>query len=90
MFVFQFKVLEIDTVERESDDSCIVMSDTEICFEGEPLSRDDDERLSEIGYDDIGGCHKQLAQVRAREPRDVSSLSRSRGRSFRFFGRVRG
>ena len=26
--------------------------------------REDDERLDEIGYDDIGGCKKQLAMIR--------------------------
>ena len=26
--------------------------------------RQDDERLDEIGYDDIGGCKKQLAMIR--------------------------
>lgn len=26
--------------------------------------REDDERLDELGYDDIGGCKKQLAMIR--------------------------
>lgn len=29
-----------------------------------PTQREDDERLDEIGYDDIGGCKKQLAMIR--------------------------
>lgn len=29
-----------------------------------PWQRDDDESLNEIGYDDIGGCKRQLAQIR--------------------------
>ncbi len=28
------------------------------------LGREEDDRLGEIGYDDIGGCGKQLAQIR--------------------------
>lgn len=28
------------------------------------MQRDDDESLNEIGYDDIGGCKRQLAQIR--------------------------
>lgn len=32
--------------------------------EGEPLRREEDERLNEIGYDDVGGCSRQLAQIR--------------------------
>jgi len=26
--------------------------------EGEPISREDEEKLDEVGYDDIGGCRK--------------------------------
>jgi transitional endoplasmic reticulum ATPase len=26
--------------------------------------REDDERLNEVGYDDIGGCKKQLTLIR--------------------------
>jgi transitional endoplasmic reticulum ATPase len=26
--------------------------------EGEPINREEEERLDEIGYDDIGGCRK--------------------------------
>lgn len=26
--------------------------------------RDEDESMNEIGYDDIGGCKRQLAQIR--------------------------
>ena len=32
--------------------------------EGDPVKREDEERLDEIGYDDIGGVRKQLAQIR--------------------------
>ena len=32
--------------------------------EGEPIRREDEERKDEVGYDDIGGCRKQLAQIR--------------------------
>jgi ATP-dependent 26S proteasome regulatory subunit len=28
------------------------------------LKRDDDERLNEVGYDDIGGCTRTLAEIR--------------------------
>jgi len=32
--------------------------------EGEPLDREAEEaNLNEVGYDDLGGCRKQLAQV---------------------------
>ena len=32
--------------------------------EGEPVKREDEERLDDVGYDDIGGCRKQMAQIR--------------------------
>ncbi|KAK1364845.1 AAA ATPase, CDC48 family [Heracleum sosnowskyi] len=55
----EFKVVEMDTV-----DYCIVASDTEIFCEGEPVRREDEERLDDVGYDDIGGVRKQMAQIR--------------------------
>lgn len=39
--------------------------------EGDPLDREAEEAtLNDVGYDDLGGCRKQLAQV--------SGLARSR------------
>ena len=33
--------------------------------EGDPVKREDEEaNLNEVGYDDIGGCRKQMAQIR--------------------------
>lgn len=32
--------------------------------EGEPIKREDEEKLDGVGYDDIGGCRKQMAQIR--------------------------
>jgi transitional endoplasmic reticulum ATPase len=33
--------------------------------EGEPIKREDEEgNLADVGYDDIGGCRKQMAQIR--------------------------
>ncbi|PNH06125.1 Cell division control protein 48 A [Tetrabaena socialis] len=55
----EFKVVETDPVEY-----CIVAPDTEIFCEGEPIKREDEEKLDEVGYDDIGGVRKQLAQIR--------------------------
>ena len=43
---------------------CIVAPDTVIHCEGEPVKREDEERLDDVGYDDIGGVRKQLAQIR--------------------------
>ncbi|XP_057456099.1 cell division cycle protein 48 homolog isoform X2 [Lotus japonicus] len=55
----EFKVIETDPGEY-----CVVAPDTEIFCEGEPVRREDEERLDEIGYDDVGGVRKQMAQIR--------------------------
>jgi len=55
----EFKVVEIDPV-----DYCIVGPDTIIYCEGEPLQREKQTEDSEICYDNVGGCQKQLLQIR--------------------------
>lgn len=56
--------VEFKVVETDPADYCIVAPDTEIFCEGEPIKREDEEKLDEIGYDDVGGVRKQLAQIR--------------------------
>jgi len=56
--------VEFKVVETDPADFCIVAPDTVIHCEGEPIKREDEERLDEVGYDDIGGVRKQLAQIR--------------------------
>lgn len=56
----EFKVVEVDPEEI-----AIVAQDTIIHCEGEPINREDEENnLNDVGYDDIGGCQKQMAQIR--------------------------
>lgn len=56
----EFKVVEVDPSEY-----AIVSQDTVIHSDGDPIDREDeDANLNDVGYDDIGGCRKQLAQVR--------------------------
>lgn len=56
----EFKVVDVDPSPH-----CIVAPDTVIYCEGEPVKREDEEaKLNEVGYDDIGGCSKQMAQIR--------------------------
>jgi len=60
MRAVEFKVIETDPAPF-----CIVAPDTVIHCEGEPIKREDEEdALSSVGYDDIGGCRKQLAQIK--------------------------
>lgn len=55
----EFKVHEVDPAPKS-----IVNSLTEIYFEGEPFERVDEEHNSAVGYDDVGGMHKQLTLLR--------------------------
>ncbi|KAG7575383.1 hypothetical protein FFLO_00373 [Filobasidium floriforme] len=60
MRTVEFKVVETDPAEY-----CIVAQDTTIFCEGDPVKREDEEsNLADVGYDDIGGCRKQMAQIR--------------------------
>merc|ERR1711916_18916 len=56
--------VEFKVVETDPTDYCIVAPDTVIHCEGEPIKREDEERLDDVGYDDIGGCGKQMGQIR--------------------------
>ncbi|KAI9316213.1 transitional endoplasmic reticulum ATPase [Dichotomocladium elegans] len=59
------RAVEFKVVETDPADYCIVAQDTVIHCEGEPIKREDEEQnSSEVGYDDIGGCRKQMAQIR--------------------------
>merc|ERR1712004_641573 len=60
MRAVEFKVIETDPAPF-----CIVAPDTVIHCEGEPVKREEEEdALNSIGYDDIGGCRKQLALIK--------------------------
>ena len=59
-----FKPVEFKIVETEPGEQCIVAPTTMLFDEGEPIKREDEEKLEGVGYDDIGGCRKQLAMVR--------------------------
>uniref|UniRef100_A0A4W4H8L3 Transitional endoplasmic reticulum ATPase n=1 Tax=Electrophorus electricus TaxID=8005 RepID=A0A4W4H8L3_ELEEL len=59
------RAVEFKVVETDPTPHCIVAPDTIIHCEGEPIKREDEEAsLNDIGYDDIGGCRKQLAQIK--------------------------
>ena len=60
MRAVEFKVIETDPAPF-----CIVAPDTVIHCEGEPVKREEEEdALNSIGYDDVGGCRKQLALIK--------------------------
>ena len=59
------RAVEFKVVETDPSPHCIVAPDTVIHCDGEPIKRQDEEdTLNEVGYDDVGGCRKQLAQIK--------------------------
>lgn len=62
--LIEFQCVEIDSVEVDGDSACVVVDDTVIECEGEPIDRDDVDDLADAGYDAIGGASSHLAAVR--------------------------
>ena len=58
------QAVEFKVIEADPSPFCIVAPDTVIHCEGEPVKREDEERLDDVGYDDVGGCQRQMAQIR--------------------------
>ena len=59
------RAVEFKVIETDPSPFCIVAPDTVIHCEGEPVKREEEEEaLNEVGYDDIGGCRRQLAQIK--------------------------
>merc|ERR1712158_160729 len=59
------RAVEFKVIETDPSPYCIVAPDTVIHCEGEPVKRgEEDDALNSIGYDDIGGCRKQLALIK--------------------------
>ena len=60
----EFQCVEIDSVEVDGDSACVVVDDTLLECDGEPVDRDDADDLADAGYDAIGGAGSHLASVR--------------------------
>uniref|UniRef100_A0A0V0G2R0 vesicle-fusing ATPase n=1 Tax=Triatoma dimidiata TaxID=72491 RepID=A0A0V0G2R0_TRIDM len=59
------RAVEFKVVETDPAPYCIVAPDTIIHCDGNPIKREEEEEaLNAVGYDDIGGCRKQLAQIK--------------------------
>ncbi|OHT07071.1 Cell division cycle protein 48 like protein [Tritrichomonas foetus] len=58
MRTVEFKVVEIEPGEYGT-----VTPNTVIYTDGDPVDREDDDK-ADIGYDDIGGCRRQLGLIR--------------------------
>ena len=58
------RAVEFKVVDTDPTPFCIVAPDTVIHCEGEPIKREEEEdALTSIGYDDIGGVRKQLVRT---------------------------
>ncbi|KAJ0462935.1 putative vesicle-fusing ATPase [Helianthus annuus] len=55
--------VEFNVIKTDPAEYCVVAPDTEILCEGEPVRREDEDRLDEIGYDGVGGVRKKMAQI---------------------------
>ena len=53
-----FKSVEFKIVACEPQEFGIVAPNTMLFTEGEPIKREDEEKLDDVGYDDVGGCRK--------------------------------
>jgi transitional endoplasmic reticulum ATPase len=60
----EFSCVEIDSVEADGDTACVVVDDTLLECEGEPLEAEEGDDLENAGYDQIGGANKHLAAIR--------------------------
>jgi len=59
-----FRAVEFKVVATEPKEFGIVSPTTTLFTEGEPVKREDEETKDDVGYEDIGGCRKQMAQIR--------------------------
>lgn len=59
-----FKPVEFKIVAVEPGDFGIVTSSTILFTEGEHVVREEENKMDGVGYEDIGGCRKQMAQIR--------------------------
>ncbi|KAK9506255.1 hypothetical protein O3M35_008224 [Rhynocoris fuscipes] len=61
----KMRKVEFKVVQTDPTPFCIVSPDTIIHSDGAPIKREEEEEaLNAVGYDDIGGCRKQLAQIK--------------------------
>lgn len=58
------KTVEFVVVAVDPGPYSIVVDETVIFTDGNPIPREDTEGLGDIGYEDVGGCRKQMSQIR--------------------------
>ncbi|GFZ03894.1 ATPase, AAA-type, CDC48 protein [Actinidia rufa] len=63
LFDVYLKPYSLDSFRPVRKGALFQVRDTEIFCEGEPIKREDEDKLNEVGYDDVGGVRKQMAQI---------------------------
>lgn len=59
------RTVEFKVIETDPSPACIVAPETQIHYEGDPVKREEEEEnINDVGYDDVGGVRKQLAQIK--------------------------
>lgn len=59
-----FRPVEFKVVATEPGDFGVVAPGTVLFMEGEPINREDEDKNNDVGYEDVGGCRKQMALIR--------------------------
>jgi transitional endoplasmic reticulum ATPase len=59
-----FRPVEFKVVATEPGDFGIVAADTVLFTDGDPIDRETEDKNNEVGYEDVGGCRKQMALIR--------------------------
>ena len=59
-----FRPVEFKVVATEPGDFGLVAAETVLYTDGEPIVREDEDKNNEVGYEDVGGCRKQMALIR--------------------------
>jgi transitional endoplasmic reticulum ATPase len=59
-----FRPVEFKVVAVEPGEFGIVSAETILYTDGEPINREDEDSNNDVGYEDVGGCRKQMALIR--------------------------
>jgi len=59
-----FRPVEFKVVSAEPGNFGIFAADTLLYAEGDPINREEEDKVNDVGYEDVGGCRKQMALIR--------------------------
>jgi len=59
-----FKQVEFKVLDTKPGNFGIFAANTKLSTSEEHYDREDEEKMGDVGYEDIGGCRKQMAQIR--------------------------